>query len=112
MCFINTTPLIAIVDTGATRSFISASCVERLNLVVTPLLRGTVIDTPASGLVTTSLVCAKCPVNFGNVDFELDLVCLPLKHMDVIFGMDWMLSFGCNLGLIVLEQRVFLKITS
>jgi len=22
------------------------------------------------------------------VDFELDLVCLPLKHMDVIFGMD------------------------
>jgi len=98
MCFINSTPLIAIIDTGATHSFISASCVSRLNLVVTPLLRGMVIDTPASGLVTTSLVCAKCPVNFGNVDFELDLVCLPLKHMDVIFGMDWMLSFGVSIN--------------
>ena len=85
MCFINSTPLIAIIDTGATHSFIAVSCVERLGLVVTPLSRWMVIDTPASGSVTTSLVCAKCPVSFGNVDFELDLVCLPLKHMDVIF---------------------------
>jgi hypothetical protein len=98
MCFINSTPLIAIIDTGATHSFIAVSCVERLGLVVTPLSRGMVIDTPASGSVTTSLVCAKCPVSFGNVDFELDLVCLPLKHMDVIFGMDWMLSFGANIN--------------
>jgi len=98
MCFINSTPLIAIIDIGATHSFISGSCVERLNLVVTPLLRGMVIDTPASGSVTTSSVCARCPVNFGNVDFELDLVCLPLKHMDVIFGMDWMLTFGVSIN--------------
>jgi len=96
--FINSTPLIAIIDTAATHSFISVSCVERLNLVVTPLLRGMVINTLTSGSVTTSLVCAKCPVNFGNVDFELDLVCLPLKHMDVIFGMDWMLSFGVSIN--------------
>ena len=45
MCFINNTPLIAIIDTGATHSFIASSCVERLGLVVTPLLRGMVIDT-------------------------------------------------------------------
>jgi len=98
MCFINSTPLIAIIDIGATHSFLSTSCVERLNLVVTPLSQGMVIDTPASGWVTTYLACAKCPINIGNVDFELDLVCLPLKHMDVIFGMDWMLSFGVNIN--------------
>ena len=39
------------------------------------------------------VVCVKVPV-----DFELDLVCLPLKHMDVIFGMDWMLTFGVNIN--------------
>jgi len=49
-------------------------------------------------MVTTSLVCAKCPVNFGNVDFKLDLVCLPLKHREVIFGMDLMLSFGVSIN--------------
>jgi len=98
MCFINSTPLIAIIDTGATHSFISVCCVERLNLVVTPLLRGMVIDTMANGSVNTSFVCSKCPVSFSNVDFELDLVCLPLKNMDVIFGMDWMLTFGVNIN--------------
>jgi len=57
MCFINSTPLVAIIDTGATHSCIASSCVERLGLVVTPLLRGMVIDTPANGSVTTSLLC-------------------------------------------------------
>jgi len=57
-----------------------------------------VIDTLTNGSVTTSLMCAKCLVSFGNIDFELDLVCLPLKHMDVIFGMDWMLSFGVSVN--------------
>ena len=38
-------------------------------------------------------VCVKV-----HVDFKLDLVCLPLKHMDVIFGMDWMLTFGVNIN--------------
>jgi len=98
MCFINITPLIAIINISATHSFIVSSCVERLDLVVTSLLRGMVIDTPTNGSVNTFLVCAKCPVSFGCVDFELDLVCFPLKHMDVIFGMDWMLTFGVNIN--------------
>jgi hypothetical protein len=96
--FINSTPLISIVDIGATHSFISVSCVEGLNLVVTPLSQGMVIDTPTNGSMTTSLVCAKCPINFGNIDFKLDLVCLLLKHMNVVFCMDWMLSFGVNIN--------------
>jgi len=98
MCFINSTHLIAIIDTGATHSFMASGCVERLGLVVTPLLRGMVIDTPANGSVTTFLVCAKCPVNFGCVDFELGLVCLSLMHIYVIFRMDWMLTFGVNIN--------------
>jgi hypothetical protein len=88
MCFINSTPLIAMINIGATHSFISLSCAERLNLVLTPMLRGMVIDTPTNGSVTTSLVCDKCLVSFGNIDFVLDLVCFPLFHIDVIFGMD------------------------
>ncbi|XP_039686486.1 uncharacterized protein [Medicago truncatula] len=74
MYFINSTPLFGIVDTGATHSFISLSYVERLNLVLTLFFKGMVIDTLANGLMTTSLVCAKFPVNFGNVDFELNVI--------------------------------------
>ena len=34
------------------------------------------------------LVCVKCPVNFGNADFESVVVCLPLEYMYVIFDMN------------------------
>ena len=42
------------------------------------------------------------------IDFELDLMCLPLKHMDVIFGMDWMLSCGVNINCLT-KSITFLK---
>jgi hypothetical protein len=51
MCFINSTPLIAIIDMGDTHSFISLSYVERLNLVTTLMLRGRVIDVRAPFLL-------------------------------------------------------------
>lgn len=37
-------------------------------------------------------------MNFGNVYYKLDLVCLPLEHVDVIFGMNWLLSFSVNIN--------------
>ena len=49
-----------------------------------------VVETPAKGSVTTSLVCLKCPLSMFGRDFEVDLVCLPLSGMDVILGMNWL----------------------
>jgi len=49
-----------------------------------------VVETPAKGSVTTSLVCLRCPVSMFGRDFEIDLVCLPLVGMDVILGMNWL----------------------
>ena len=91
-CYINNFPLIAIVDTGATHSFIAAACVEKLSLVLSDMLREMVIDTPAKGSVTTSAVCAKCPVSIYGREFLVDLICLPLSGMDVILGMDWLVD--------------------
>ncbi|XP_050877531.1 uncharacterized protein LOC127081304 [Lathyrus oleraceus] len=61
-CFINDIPLITMIDIGATHSFIFADCVKRLNLMVSAMNGSMVIDTPANGLVTTSLVCLNCPL--------------------------------------------------
>ena len=52
--------------------------------------REMVVETPAKGSVTTSLVCLSCPLSMFGRDFEVDLVCLPLTGMDVIFGMNWL----------------------
>ncbi|XP_058766421.1 uncharacterized protein LOC131640020 [Vicia villosa] len=89
-CFINSTPLITIIDTGATHYFIAAECVERLNLVLSALNGEMVVDLPIKGSVTTSLVCLKCPLSIFDRDFVVDIVYIPLRGLDVILGMNWL----------------------
>ncbi|XP_050896342.1 uncharacterized protein LOC127103094 [Lathyrus oleraceus] len=75
---------------NATSSFISLDCDKRLNLELSVMRGGMFIDTLTMGLVTTSSVCLKCPLNICDKDFEVDLVCLLLSQLDVILGMDWL----------------------
>ncbi|XP_058774368.1 uncharacterized protein LOC131648646 [Vicia villosa] len=89
-CFINSMPLITIIDTGATHCFIAAECVENLGLVLSSMNGEMVVEVPAKGSVTTSLVCLKCPLSIFDRDFAVDLVCLPLAGLDVILGMNWL----------------------
>ncbi|XP_058725935.1 uncharacterized protein LOC131597246 [Vicia villosa] len=49
-----------------------------------------VVDTTAKGSVTTSLVCLKSPVSIFDRDFLVYFVCLPLRGVDVILGMNWL----------------------
>ncbi|KAK2444363.1 cleavage and polyadenylation specificity factor subunit [Trifolium repens] len=90
-CFIYDTPLIAIVDTGATHSFISFECMKRLNIHVSEMLGCMEIETPAIGSVTTQLVCRNCPVVVFGKSFGMDLVCIPHSGIDVIFGINWLI---------------------
>ncbi|XP_058772691.1 uncharacterized protein LOC131646741 [Vicia villosa] len=87
-CFINGTLLIDIIDTGAIHSIISLDCFKRLNLVLSDIRESMIIDTTATGSVTTSYVCLNCPLRIFGRDFEIDLVCLSLDQLDVILGMN------------------------
>jgi len=49
-----------------------------------------VVETPAKGSVTTSLVCLQCPLSMFGREFEVDLFYLPLSGMDVLLGMNWL----------------------
>ncbi|XP_058755657.1 uncharacterized protein LOC131628869 [Vicia villosa] len=53
-CFINNVELIAIIDTGATQSFISLECATKLELNLSDMNGRMVIDTPTSDSVTTT----------------------------------------------------------
>ncbi|MCI60564.1 cellular nucleic acid-binding protein, partial [Trifolium medium] len=48
-CFICDTPLIAIIDIGATHSFIFVDCMKRLSIPVTEMSGHMEIETPPSG---------------------------------------------------------------
>ncbi|XP_058784351.1 uncharacterized protein LOC131659135 [Vicia villosa] len=83
-CFINNTPLVTIIETGSTHCFIAADYVKRLNLALSAMNVEMVVDLPGKGSVTTSLVSLKCPLSIFDKDFDVDLVCLLLRGLDVI----------------------------
>lgn len=89
-CFINNIPLIAIIDTCATHSFISLDCAKRLGFKLSSIVGNMVIDTPTNGSVTTSLVYLKCPLIIYSKSFAMNLVCLQLSQLDVILGINFL----------------------
>ncbi|XP_058754444.1 uncharacterized protein LOC131627621 [Vicia villosa] len=105
-CYVNNQPLCVLVDCGATHSFISTECAYRLGLEVTPLPDPMVISSTTDDTVEARLICKDCSVSFNGRDFPIDLICLPLKRLDVILGMDWLspnsVYIGCK------EKAIFI----
>ncbi|KAK2403361.1 hypothetical protein QL285_052808 [Trifolium repens] len=81
--------LTALIDTGATHSFISLACANRLSLNVSVLPFDLNVLTPAKDLVVNT-ACLHCLVVIQNRDFLVNLVCLTLLSLEIILGMDWL----------------------
>jgi len=75
-------------DSGATHSFVSNACVERLGLPVREVQCELVVSTSVSSLVRTSSLCARLPVEVEGRMYMVNLICLPLQELEVILGMD------------------------
>ncbi|XP_050918753.1 uncharacterized protein LOC127136205 [Lathyrus oleraceus] len=73
-----------------THSFISLDCVERYGLKLSSMDGNMIVDTLTLGTVTTLWVCQNCPLTIYGKNFGMDLVCLPLRNLDVILGMNWL----------------------
>ncbi|XP_028792822.1 uncharacterized protein LOC114748558 [Neltuma alba] len=70
----------ALFDSGATHSFISVDCVQKLSLPVVVLPYDLRVSTPAGATVVTGRTCLELALQFENRDFTIDLFCLPLKR--------------------------------
>ncbi|KAK2441465.1 hypothetical protein QL285_012763 [Trifolium repens] len=88
-CHIAGNSLTALIDTGATHSFISLDCANRLSLNVSMLPFDLNVLTPAKDLVVNT-ACLHCLVVIQNREFLVNLVCLPLLSLEIILGMDWL----------------------
>ncbi|KAK2395988.1 cleavage and polyadenylation specificity factor subunit [Trifolium repens] len=88
-CHIAGNSLTALIDTGATHSFIFLACANRLSLNVYVLPFDLNVLTPAKDLVVNT-TCLHCLVVIQNRDFLVNLVCLPLSSLEIILGMDWL----------------------
>jgi len=77
-------------DSGVTHSFVSDACVKHMGLLVCELQCELVESTPASSLIRTSSLCARCLVEVEGRKYKVNLICLPLQELEVILGMDWL----------------------
>ncbi|XP_004488635.1 uncharacterized protein [Cicer arietinum] len=89
-CLISDTSLFVLFDCGATHSFVSFDCVRRLGLPVSRLQYDLIMNTPTSNFVDTCSVCLDISIYVCGRDFRVDLMCLPLRLVDVILDMDWL----------------------
>ncbi|XP_012572915.1 uncharacterized protein [Cicer arietinum] len=81
-----------IYDSRATHSFISLDWVDSLKLNVTTLPFDLVITLPSAKPVKCNSACFQCPLIVFKINFKTDLICIPLKYLGVILGMDWLSS--------------------
>ncbi|XP_058760196.1 uncharacterized protein LOC131633499 [Vicia villosa] len=89
-CYVNNQPLFVLVDCGATHSFISYHCVQRLGFETSCLANPMVISSATDDVVEAREICKECSITFNGRRFLIDLIFLPLKKIDVVLGMDWL----------------------
>ena len=82
-------PVKVLFDTGATHSFISDACVERLSLVTTEGIPFSIV-LPDGSRVKGTREIYDCPICVGTHVLLVDFFVMSLVHEDVILGMDWM----------------------
>ena len=56
-----------------------------------------VVTTAMDEMVETPLVCENCTLSVDGRTFQIDLICLPLKKIDVVLGMIGFLLIQCLL---------------
>jgi hypothetical protein len=85
--FINDTSTVVLFDSGALHSFISAAYVEKHNLPIA-LLRCQMIVSSPRGDMPARQLCLKVNLKIRRADFDVNLIVLKSKGIDVILDMD------------------------
>ncbi|KAG9453373.1 hypothetical protein H6P81_006277 [Aristolochia fimbriata] len=87
------TPVVVLVDNGASHNFISSKTVAALRLTITPTGNfGVKVDDGHE--VSGSGICSSVPLRLGHLFLHLDFLPFPLQGVDIILGCDWLWALG------------------
>ena len=87
---VNDIPAKALIDSGATRSFISIEFVKKNNREMQMLDEVTNIVLANQDRVPVSHICPDCEIAIERFIFPVDLLPFKLGEFDVILSMDWL----------------------
>ncbi|KAL8124891.1 hypothetical protein AgCh_012526 [Apium graveolens] len=84
-------------DSGASISFISVNCVNKMQLMLEDLEETLTIEVANKDKVPVSQFFPKCSLEISGYMFHVDLIPFELGDFDVILGMDWLSLYKANI---------------
>ncbi|XP_022876994.1 uncharacterized protein LOC111395238 [Olea europaea var. sylvestris] len=105
--FISGTPVYVLIDSSATHSFISNTCLAKINASCKKNNNVLEVSMPLGGTIDTNRITMGVQINFDGLTLEADLYVIEMKDFDIILGMDWL---GENRAtIVVLRKRLSFK---
>ena len=77
-------------DSGASHSFIAASCVNVLGLKVESLEKPLHVSSPLGVRVRIDQICRNCELEIYGILLTMDLRVMDISDFDVILGINWL----------------------
>ncbi|XP_074347002.1 uncharacterized protein LOC141685821 [Apium graveolens] len=79
-----------LMDSGATKCFISKNFIDTLNYVTQPLEPNLVIEVANQERVSVDRICPSCDIEIEGHHFFMNLIPFKLEEFYIILGMDWL----------------------
>ena len=79
-----------LIDSGATRSFVSEQFLGKLHCEIEWLGETLIIKLANDDQVPVDRVCPACDIEIAGHHFSVDLIPFKLGEFDIILGMDWL----------------------
>ena len=80
-------------DSSALHSFIAASVVIELGLVVEALEEPLYVSSPLGIRARIGMICRGCELEISRTLLTMDLRIMDMSEFDVILGMDWLTAY-------------------
>ena len=80
-------------DSGASHSFIAASCVRVLGLEVETLDEPLHVSSPLGTKERIDRICRGCELEISGILLMVDLRVMDMSELEVILGMDWLTAY-------------------
>ncbi|KAL8134110.1 hypothetical protein AgCh_009251 [Apium graveolens] len=93
---LNSIPVNILFDSGASKSFISVNCVNKMQLMLEDLEEPLTIEVANKDKVPVSQFCPRCSLEISGYMFPVDLIPFELGDFDIILGMDWLSLYKAN----------------
>ena len=87
-------------DSGASYSFIAASCVRELGLEVEILEEPLYVSSPLGTRASIEMICRGCELKIFGILLTVDLRVMDMSEFDVILEMDWMTTYRVVIDLL------------